>query len=133
MTASASPVVFSRPLDEFEIKTVYLKGLFSTNSTTKKTPTQLREDIARVLQGDAIEFENYGAVFFCEYHPSIDKLEQGSDGAGEKSPQSMAITFEVHIVKVAVFGQFGVLFKRIQGDISVYKNLCSQILSQLDL
>jgi hypothetical protein len=127
-----SPIPFSRPLDEFEIKTVYLKGLFSTNSTTKKTPTQLREDIARVLQGDAIEFENYGAVFFCEYQPSIDKSE-GSDCSGEKSPQSMAITFEVHIVKVAVFGQFGVLFKRIQGDISVYKNLCSQILSQLDL
>jgi hypothetical protein len=132
ITTPMSPIPFSRPLDEFEIKTVYLKGLFSTNSTTKKTPTQLREDIARVLQGDAIEFENYGAVFFCEYQPSIDKSE-GSDCSGEKSPQSMAITFEVHIVKVAVFGQFGVLFKRIQGDISVYKNLCSQILSQLDL
>lgn len=132
LTTSIAPVVFSRPLDEYEIKTVYLKGLFSTNSTTKKTPTQLREDIARVLQGDAIEFENYGAVFFCEYQPSIDKPE-GSDGTCDKSPQSMSITFEVHIVKVAVFGQFGVLFKRIQGDISVYKNLCSQILSQLDL
>ncbi len=117
-------------VEGFEVKTVYLKGLFSINSSSKKNPKQLRSDIIRVLSNDGIVFDNLGAVFQCEYFPSIgegDEEKLAPDGQGSK------ITFEIHIVRVAVLGQFGVLFKRIHGDISLYKNLCTQILTQLDL
>jgi len=112
------------PIDECDVKTVYLKGLFSVNSTSKKSPEVLRRDIANVLQDNGIKFENRGAIFSCEYLPSVAMVVSG---------ESTQISFEIHIVRVAVFGQFGILFKRIEGDISIYKNLCSQILAELDL
>lgn len=135
MAASVPSLLQSQPSAPitdhgFEVKTVYLKGLFSINSTSKRSPQELRQDVAKVLSGDAIKFDNVGAVFSCEYSPSVDPREVGkwcTDGDTTK------IGFEIHIVRVAVFGQYGVLFKRIFGDINLYKTLCTQILSQLDL
>jgi len=131
---SGQPNQFTRSLDDYDIKTVYLKGLFSTGSTTKRDPNQLREDIATVLRKDAITFENHGAIFMCEYHASVteDPIVALSASVGPEVKASR-LAFEMSIVKQAVFGQYGVLFKRVQGDISLYKNLCSQILAQLDL
>lgn len=127
--AAPLPSAFNRVLEDSEIRTVYLKGLFSTVSSTKKTPNELRAEIVDVLRKDAISFENRGAIFVCEYQASVSKDEAVMD----EVEGTTNITFEVHIVKVAVFGSYGVLFKRIHGDISIYKNLCSQILLQLDL
>lgn len=116
-------------IDETEVKTVYLKGLFSVNSMTKKAPEMIRRDICQVLKSNGIEFENRGALFKCEYYPSVVNLQTS---AGVHDPEAV-ISFEIHIVRVAVFGQYGVLFKKQKGDTSKYKNLCSHILSQLHL
>lgn len=44
-----------------------------------------------------------------------------------------SIRFEIHIVRVALLGLNGIQFKRISGDFEVYKNLCSQLISEFKL
>jgi hypothetical protein len=123
------------------VRTVYLKGLFSVNSTTKKSPYVIRQDLLDILLKHAIDFQDHGSVFVCEYHPSLRSLSLSPVDLGSPivndfrrdNVSDYKIGFEIHIVKVAVFGLHGILFKKLYGDISLYKSMCNQILAQLDL
>ena len=59
---------------------------------------------------------------------SADSVMEPSDG-----DNSLAVRFEIHIVKVPWFSLHGVQFKRIQGNSWQYKSMASKILSELKL
>ena len=108
-----------------------------------------------------IIFLDRESYFICEYQSTSVQIEEDDyddsctlddidisqidlaedDNNNFESPVSLtfgaaplrSIRFEIHIVKVALLGMNGIQFKRISGDFSVYKNLCSQLISEFSL
>jgi serine/threonine protein kinase len=111
------------------IRTVYLKGFFSISSTTSKSPMAIRHELQQYLIRAGMRYEDRRSYFVCEHRPSYIR-----DGLlpGEQSMLGRVL-FEVHIVKLALIGMHGIQLKRIQGDITHYKNLCAQLVAALKL
>lgn len=53
-------------------------------------------------------------------------------GTRSKIPGDL-VDFEIHIVKVAFMGLYGVQFHRLEGDFRTYKSLCAHLLTELNL
>lgn len=69
-----------------DIKSVYLKGLFSVSTTSTKSLVVLQRDIESVLIRLGIKHRRIRAGFECIYVPSIDlasvKLNPDADAGG---------------------------------------------------
>ncbi|KDQ10900.1 hypothetical protein BOTBODRAFT_35841 [Botryobasidium botryosum FD-172 SS1] len=55
-----------------DIKSVYLKGLFSVATTTTKSPQVIKADIKRVLERMQVQYREIRGGFECVHAPSID-------------------------------------------------------------
>lgn len=162
--------------DTINVRTVYLKGIFSVNTTSTKRPTVIRElviDCLTRLHGHEIIFLDRESYFICEYqahtqaqaagkgHRSIlddddsskaevandidvSRLDLNEASAWESvtaTPSKLtfgavparSIRFEIHIVRVALLGMYGVQFKRISGDFAAYKTLCTRLIEEFNL
>ena len=166
--------------DNLQVRTVYLRGIFSVNTTSIRPANEIREIITKCLTDlhKSIIFLDRESYFICEYQSSVtlnrdkislneddeeaahsfddvdisqidlaegdDKDNQSSDQDKEKHEKNVgeltfgaaplrSIRFEIHIVKVALLGMNGIQFKRISGDFGIYKNLCSQLISEFNL
>lgn len=161
--------------ESIKVRTVYLRGIFSVNTTSTRSSRELREIIIKCLseRHQSIIFLDRESYFICEYQSSsikrtgsineddceeansvydidisqIDLAEEdtGTETGKENNVQSnnaqltfgaaplRSIRFEIHIVRVALLGLHGIQFKRISGDFGVYKNLCSQLISEFNL
>jgi serine/threonine protein kinase len=121
-----------RPSTDFlGIKTVYLKGFFSINTTSSRPPMAIRNEIQQYLMLHNIRYEDRRSYFICEHRPSVIKMEAQLNST--EQIHLGRVIFEIHIVKLAFIGLHGIQLKRIQGDLSHYKNLCSQMMSSLKL
>ncbi|KAI0338743.1 Pkinase-domain-containing protein [Trametopsis cervina] len=58
--------------DEKEYRPVFLKGLFSVQTTTSKPPAVIKEDIRRVLDRMQVQYREIKTGFECIHAPSID-------------------------------------------------------------
>lgn len=149
--------------DSMKIRTVYLRGIFSVNTTSTRAPREIREIIIKCLtekHQQSIIFLDRESYFICEYQStsisrtikeneeeeeaqSINDIDISQIDLAEKDEDSTQLTFgaaplrsirfEIHIVKVALLGMNGIQFKRISGDFSIYKNLCSQLINEFNL
>lgn len=182
VTESLKKQLFSIDEESMKVRTVYLRGIFSVNTTTTKNSTQVRNIIIKCLveRHPTIIFLDRESYFICEYQASVcvnvrrrhdlKELEVDDDNEEEitceddvdisqvnltttsrttndtittTNPSNQNLTFgavplrsirfEIHIVKVALLGLNGIQFKRISGDFGVYKNLCSQLISEFNL
>ena len=118
-------------LDSMKLKSVYLKGIFSVNTTTLKTPSVLAKEIAKVLELNSIQYSLVNNSFMCQYIPSIGFSPNQTTAATNINASLLAIQFEIELVKVAILGLLGIQFHRVFGDFKQYKNLCSHILTEL--
>ena len=152
--------------DNMKVRTVYLRGIFSVNTTSTRPAREIREIIIKCLaerHQNSIIFLDRESYFICEYQSTtikrtsslneddseeahsiddidisqIDLVEEEEEETGGVLTFGAAplrsIRFEIHIVKVALLGLNGIQFKRISGDFGVYKNLCSQLISEFSL
>lgn len=172
--SKATPVPPQRNLFSIEekdesinVRTVYLRGIFSVNTTSTRPAREIRGVIMKCLterHPTSIIFLDRESYFICEYQSttikrtnsmneddseeahSIDDIDISQiDLVEEKEDEEKSgaltfgaaplrsIRFEIHIVKVALLGLNGIQFKRISGDFGVYKNLCSQLISEFNL
>ncbi|KAF8329805.1 uncharacterized protein EI90DRAFT_2996982 [Cantharellus anzutake] len=75
-----------------EVKSVYLKGLFSVATTSTKPPTVLRGDIKRVLDRMQIQHREIKSGFECIHLPSIDlsSIQNGEAATSDLTVQTQA-------------------------------------------
>lgn len=153
--------------ESINVRTVYLRGIFSVNTTSTRPAREIREIIMKCLMErhqNSVIFLDRESYFICEYQSttikrtnsineddseeahSIDDIDISQIDLVEEQQQKgqsdaltfgaaplRSIRFEIHIVKVALLGLNGIQFKRISGDFGVYKNLCSQLISEFNL
>ncbi|KAI0804686.1 hypothetical protein BC629DRAFT_1663832 [Irpex lacteus] len=70
--ADTSQQVADQSSDEKEFKPLFLKGLFSVQTTTSKPPAIIKEDIRKVLERMQVQFRETKSGFECIHAPSID-------------------------------------------------------------
>ncbi|KAI0703400.1 hypothetical protein BC835DRAFT_1262895 [Cytidiella melzeri] len=58
--------------DEKDYKPVFLKGLFSVQTTTSKSPPVIKEDVRKVLDRMQVKYRETKTGFDCIHAPSID-------------------------------------------------------------
>lgn len=123
-----------RQLEEqyLNIKTVYLRGFFSVNTTSSRSPMAIRNEIQQYLMLHNIHYEDHRSYFVCEHRPSVTSEPGGGIRVGGRQ-QLGRILFEIHIVRLAFIGTHGLQFKRIQGDVAQFKHLQAQMISSLRL
>ena len=151
--------------DSIKVRTVYLRGIFSVNTTSTRSSREIREIIIKCLtekHQQSIIFLDRESYFICEYQSTsisrtikenddeeeaqsiddidISQIDLAEPETKEESPTLTfgaaplrSIRFEIHIVKVALLGMNGIQFKRISGDFGIYKNLCSQLITEFNL
>ena len=148
--------------ESINVRTVYLRGIFSVNTTSTRPAREIRGVIIKCLtekHPTSIIFLDRESYFICEYQSTtikrtnsineddseeahsiddidisqIDLVEQQTGALTFGAAPLRSIRFEIHIVKVALLGLNGIQFKRISGDFGVYKNLCSQLISEFNL
>lgn len=132
-SAPVSAGTSMRQLEEqyLNIKTVYLRGFFSVNTTSSRPPMAIRNEIQQYLMLHNIHYEDHRSYFVCEHRPSVTSEAGGGTRGGRR--QVGRILFEIHIVRLAFIGTHGLQFKRIQGDVAQFKNLQAQMISSLHL
>lgn len=130
-TATAASM---RQLEEqyLNIKTVYLRGFFSVNTTSSRSPMAIRNEIQQYLMLHNIHYEDHRSYFVCEHRPSVTNEPGGGARIGGRQ-QVGRVLFEIHIVRLGFIGTHGLQFKRIQGDVAQFKNLQTQMISSLRL
>lgn len=153
--------------ENIKVRAVYLRGIFSVNTTSTRSAKEIRQIIIKCLheRHENIIFLDRESYFICEYQSSSAKIEENDndddlesnsvddidisqiDLAENDEPRDTStpvsltfgaaplrsIRFEIHIVKVALLGMNGIQFKRISGNFSIYKNLCSQLITEFNL
>ena len=149
--------------EAMKIRTVYLKGIFSVNTTSTKRPSVIRKlviDCLTSLHAHEIIFLDRESYFICEFQAQaraivdddsakadasndidISRLNLNDAAALEEANPKLtfgaaparSIRFEIHIVRVALLGLNGVQFKRISGDFSAYKTLCTKLIEEFKL
>jgi len=196
------------------LKPIFLKGLFSTSTTSTKPVQVIRTDIIRVLKQLNVEYHEIRGGFRCRHSPSIEvnkanppqspgqqqaggpslhkrkisfgglaggdreredlpytpptprtpgRTRRGPDrsyvntdeseesdsreerirkprAAGETSTHvredtgsSLALEFEIFIIKVPFINMHGIQFKKVDGNMMSYKNMAQEILKALRL
>ncbi|BFZ64895.1 Serine/threonine-protein kinase [Saitoella coloradoensis] len=149
------------PSNGDNFKPVFLKGLFSVNTTSTKSPQVIRADLIRVLDRFDVKYREIKGGFNCYHSPSIDlssvqdtnggrsrrRLSNGhnrggssmmfgseSDDEEARGPGGeLVLHFEVYVVKVPLLGLYGVQFKKVAGDFLHYKSMAAKILGELKL
>ncbi|KAF8542088.1 hypothetical protein BDD12DRAFT_729996 [Trichophaea hybrida] len=81
----------STPSADF-VKPVYLKGLFSVQTTSTKPPLEIRKDIIRVLDQLNVSYKEIKGGFVCVHRPSIDLKSVVED-----DPQTPEVTNMVSV------------------------------------
>ena len=82
---SGDAAASSTPAADF-VKPVYLKGLFSVQTTSTKPPLEIRGDIIRVLEQLGVSYKEIKGGFYCVHRPSIDLKSVVEDGG--QSPEA---------------------------------------------
>ncbi|KAI8368370.1 kinase-like domain-containing protein [Choanephora cucurbitarum] len=97
------------------IRSVYIKGLFSVSTTSTKKASVIRSELIQVLSNETrLQFRETHDRFKCWTHHEV--------------------VFDIYIVKIPwLLGMRGIQFRRISGDPWQYKTMCSQILELLQL
>lgn len=85
---SGDAAVSSTPSADF-VKPVYLKGLFSVQTTSTKPPLDIRGDIIRVLEQLGVSYKEIKGGFFCVHRPSIDLKSVVEDGGQSAEATNM--------------------------------------------
>lgn len=93
-----------------------VKGPFSSDNTSTKPVEEIMAEIERVLNENRWLYNKYPYAFKkCR---AFDKAK---------------LVFDVEVVKLFDLNVYGVVFKRIKGDVWTYKNICSSLLSSMKL
>lgn len=135
-------------------KPVFLKGLFSVQTTSSKPIDVIREDIVQVLTQLGVHFREVKGGFECVHMPSIqfsslsqstpaDSSPRRSMSVRRKTPatpqdqvdtEDLVVRFDINIVKITwLMGINGIQFRRVGGDSWSYKRVATSILQQLKL
>jgi len=91
------------PSSDF-VKPVFLKGLFSVQTTSTKPPIEIRKDIIRVLDQLGVSYREIKGGFVCVHRPSID-LKSVVEGESEVEATNM-VSASSHRRKIS-FGNSG--------------------------
>ena len=139
------------PLLSFEprIRTVYLRGLFSVSTTSTKPINRIVDELLRALHLCQVPWTERNGYLLCGSSELFRENDESTATAAaeqpsEHSPQNFeqptiltpfgggfdrGLVFEIHIVRLALLASIhGIQFKRVQGDFSRYKAICSRIL-----
>jgi hypothetical protein len=103
-----------------------LKGLFSTSTTSSKTPEYIRADLTRVLELLKVRYLPIRGGFCCRSTP-------GPGNFFVHLRDQPALVFNIFIVKIPLLSLHGIQFKRLEGDIYQYRSMTSDILTSLRL
>jgi len=87
---SGDPNASATPSSDF-VKPVFLKGLFSVQTTSTKPPIEIRRDIIRVLDQLGVSYREIKGGFVCVHRPSID-LKSVVEGGSEAEATNMVST-----------------------------------------
>ncbi|KAJ3119255.1 Map microtubule affinity-regulating kinase [Nowakowskiella sp. JEL0407] len=90
-----------------------LRFTFSVSTTSTKEPEKIMQEIIRVMSVNGIKYENIGFVCVCG---SVEGVE-----------------FEIEVCKLPRLSMSGLRFKRMSGDSWAYKNLLTDLISQMQL
>lgn len=83
------------------IRTVFLKGLFSVVNSSTKSPSVIRRDLLRVLTQENVTFVEYSGGFECEYIP-IPTEEYARDNGqmlDEPTPRKPRYSFSLASIR----------------------------------
>ncbi|KAI5788108.1 hypothetical protein FPQ18DRAFT_368163 [Pyronema domesticum] len=86
------------------VKPVYLKGLFSVQTTSTKPPLEIRRDIIRVLEQLGVGYREIKGGFVCVHRPSID-LKSVVEGGDEQPEATNMVTPSSHRRKLSYGGR----------------------------
>jgi hypothetical protein len=102
-TSAASggdPSASATPAADF-VRPVFLKGLFSVQTTSTKTPLDIRRDVIRVLEQLGVSFKEIKGGFVCVHRPSIDLKSVVEGGSTEAEATNMVSTSASHRRKLS--------------------------------
>ena len=105
--------------EEFKIKGIYFKGLFSFNTSPFKDSNELLKSVEKVLKDQQISFNRRSGSIICEFKFNSERYPE-------------AVIFEIFLVKVMLTGTLGLQFRRILGEYKVYKQLTANILAEIN-
>ncbi|KAA8908480.1 kinase-like domain-containing protein [Sphaerosporella brunnea] len=86
------------------VKPVYLKGLFSVQTTSTKPPMEIRKEIIRVLEQLGVSYKEIKGGFVCVHKPSIDLKSVQEGGNAEAEVTNMVSTSPSHRRKMSQAG-----------------------------
>ena len=93
-----------------------VKGLFNVATSSSKHPSEIEEEIRRVLTANTVSFRANHWMFECHWQK------------GDKS-----VVFTIEICRIATLPLFGLHLNRIAGEHWVYKALCNELTPQMKL
>jgi serine/threonine protein kinase len=111
--------------DLLPLKSVYLRGLFSSRVSSAKSPQILKHRIVQALNDLHIDFEDHLDHIICKHHPSITTFIEDNELSEDH------ISFQIVMVRVILFGSFGIQVKRLAGSYVPYKRVVSLLLSKI--
>jgi hypothetical protein len=100
--SGGDPSASTTPSADF-VKPVFLKGLFSVQTTSTKPPVEIRKDIIRVLEQLGVSYKEIKGGFVCVHRPSID-LKSVVEGSTEAEATNMVSTSSSHRRKMSYAG-----------------------------
>ncbi|KAI9591956.1 hypothetical protein BDF19DRAFT_425813 [Syncephalis fuscata] len=121
-----------------KVKTVFLKGLFSVNTTSTRSPKKIRIELLAALEAADIGHRESRGRIDCwlpldAADPRLGPEAFDTDAAGISGdidkPDNLKVWFEVSIVRTPWLpGMCGIRFRRVAGDSWLYRESCQKIL-----
>ena len=93
-----------------------VKGMFSVATSSSKPPTEIAEEVQRILAVNNVEFARDQFLFQCRYRE-----------------QNLEVRFTIEICRIQALPLFGLHLKKISGEVWAYSGLCNHLTSQMKL